>query len=112
MSIIFPKPIVNLPELDISLEGVKGFLSQGKNHQIVFIKFEKQVELPEHSHEDQWEVVLEGKADVWIDGVKHTFEKGDRFFISKGIRHSAMVYKGYASIIFFNEKNRYKQKYD
>ncbi len=110
MSKIFPKPIVSLPELDIPLEGAKGYLSQGENHQVIFMEFEKDVELPEHSHEDQWEIVLEGKADVRIDSVKYSFKKGDRFFISQGMLHSAKVYAGYASIIFFNQKDRYKKK--
>jgi len=83
MASIFPKPILNLPEADIPLEGVKGYLSQGENDQVIFMEFEKDVELPEHSHESQWEIVIEGKVDLVIEGVKQTYRKGDRFFIPK-----------------------------
>ena len=110
MASIFPKPILNLPEADIPLEGVKGYLSQGENDQVIFMEFEKDVELPEHSHESQWEIVIEGKVDLVIEGVKQTYRKGDRFFISKEKKHSAKVYAGYASIVFFNQKERYIKK--
>jgi quercetin dioxygenase-like cupin family protein len=110
MTNIFPKPIRNLPEADIPLNGVKAFLSQGENHQIIFMEFEKDVDLPEHFHESQWEIVVEGKVDLFIERNKKTYKKGDRFFIPSGIKHSAKVYSGYSSIAFFNQKNRYKLK--
>jgi quercetin dioxygenase-like cupin family protein len=110
MSNIFPEPITSLPEVEIPLEGVKGYLSQGENDQVIFMEFEKDVDLPEHSHESQWEIVLEGKVDLTIEGCKQTFTKGERFFIPKGAKHSAKVYAGYASIAFFNQKERYKKK--
>jgi quercetin dioxygenase-like cupin family protein len=110
MKSIFPKPIQNLPEADIPIEGVKAFLSQGKNHQIIFMEFEKDIDLPEHSHESQWEIVVEGKVDLVVEGHKQTYNKGERFFIPKGAKHSAKVYVGYASIAFFNQKERYNKK--
>ena len=110
MSNIFPNPILNLPEADIPLEGVKAYLLQGENAQIIFMEFEKDTEVPEHRHESQWEIVLDGKVDYYENNVKHTYKKGDRFYISKGTKHSAKVYAGYASIAFFNQKDRYMRK--
>ncbi len=110
MSEVFPEPLRDLPEADIPLEGVKSYLSQGETHQIVFMEFSKDVELPEHSHESQWGVVLEGTIDLIIDGVKQTFTRGDRYFIPRGVKHSAKIYAGYADITFFNQKDRYKVK--
>ena len=110
MSEIFPEPLRDLSEADIPLEGVKAYLSQGETHQIVFMEFSKDVELPEHSHESQWGVVLEGTIDLIIDGVKQTFTRGDRYFIPKGVKHSAKIYAGYADITFFNQKDRYRVK--
>ena len=107
---IFPEPIRKLPEADIPMTGLKAFLFQSDNHQIIFMEFSEDVELPEHSHESQWGIVLEGKIDLVIDGVKHTYSKGDRYFIPKGVKHAAKIYNGYADITFFNEKNRYKTK--
>lgn len=110
MSSSFPEPILFLPEADIPIKGVKGYLSQGENNQIIFMEFSKDVDIPEHSHESQWEIVVKGKVDLDIDGVKKTYQQGDTFFIAKDVKHSARVYAGYASVAFFNEKQRYKKK--
>ncbi|MHC4635196.1 MAG: cupin domain-containing protein [Planctomycetota bacterium] len=110
MSEIFPEPIRNLPQADIPLDGIKAYLSQAENHQILFMEFAKDVEVSEHSHEAQWDVVLAGKTDFTINGVEQTYSKGDSIFIPKGAKHSAKIYAGYADISFFNEKSRYKAK--
>ncbi len=110
MSAIFPEPIQSLPEADIPLEGIKAYLSQAKTHQIVFMEFEKDVELPEHSHAAQIGFVLEGKIELTIDGQKKTYFKGDRYYIPEGVFHSGIIYAGYADITFFNEPDRYSRK--
>lgn len=110
MSSIFPEPILNLPEAEVPLEGAKAHIFQGENNQIIFIEFEKDVDVPEHSHESQWEIVLDGKVDYYENKTKHTYKRGDRFFVSKGTKHSAKVYAGYAAIMFFDQKERYKKK--
>jgi quercetin dioxygenase-like cupin family protein len=110
MSRILPKPILKLPEVTIPVEGAKGYLSQGENEQVIFMEFEKNVEIPEHSHDSQWEIVVAGKVDYYKGGVKHTYTKGDSFYIPKGTIHSAKVYAGYVSVAFFNQKERYKKK--
>ena len=70
MSEVFPEPIKNLPGADIPLEGIKAYLSQADNHQIIFMEFSKDVELPEHSHAAQIGIVLEGKIELTIGGKK------------------------------------------
>ena len=110
MSSIFPKPIASLPEVDIPFRGVKGYLCQGETDQVIFMEFSKDVDIPEHSHESQWEVVVNGRVDLVVGGIKKTYLKGDTFFIPQGMKHSGRVYAGYASIAFFNEKQRYKKK--
>ena len=110
MKSIFPKPILDLPEADVNLDGAKLHLVNGENEQVVFMEFEKDVELPEHSHESQFEIVLEGKVDYFENSIKHTYKKGDSFFVPKGKKHSAKIYAGYTSVTFFNQKDRYKKK--
>ena len=107
MSKIFPNIIKKLPKANVPLEGVKAYLSQGDKHQVIFMEFEKDVDLPEHSHKAQWEYVLNGKVDLLIDGVKHTYKKGDNFLIPNGVNHSGRIYAGYKSIAFFDQKDRY-----
>jgi quercetin dioxygenase-like cupin family protein len=103
----FPEPILNLPEADIPLKGVKAFLSQGSNHQIIFMEFADDVELPEHSHASQWGIVLEGRIELVIGGVRKTYEQGDRYFIPEGVKHSGKIFAGYADMTYFDQKDRY-----
>ncbi len=110
MAGVFPEPITSLPEADIPLNGLKAYLSQADNHQILFMQFDEDAEIPEHSHDSQWGVVLESRIDLVVEGIRRTYTKGDRVFIPKGARHSAKIYAGYADISFFNEKDRYKRK--
>jgi len=110
MSDTFPEPILNMPKADIPIRGVEAYLSQGENHQIIFMEFSEDVDLMEHDHESQWGIVLEGKIDLLIDGVKRTYIKGDRYFIPKGVKHSGKIYSGYADMTYFNQKDRYGTK--
>jgi quercetin dioxygenase-like cupin family protein len=110
MSEVFPDPIRNLPEADIPLEGIRAYLSQSDTHQIVFMEFTKDVELPEHAHAAQIGIVLEGKIDLTIGGKKESYTKGDRYYIPEGVLHSGKIYAGYADITFFDEPNRYSRK--
>ena len=110
MSEIFPKPITDLPEAEVPIKGVSAYLSQSSNHQIIFMEFSENVEVPEHFHESQWAIVVEGKIDLTIAGVKHTFVKGDRYFIPKDTKHSGVIYAGYADVTFFNQIDRYREK--
>lgn len=107
---IFPDPITNLPEADIPLDGIKARLSQGENHQIIFMEFEKDVVLPEHSHKAQYGIVLEGKIELTIDGITKFYTKGDRYFIPEGALHSGRIYAGYSDMTFFDQKDRYEPK--
>ena len=110
MSRVFPEPIKDLPEADIPLDGVTAYLSQSDTHQILFMEFEKDVELPEHSHEAQVGIVLEGKIELIIRGERRSLVKGDRYYIPEGVAHSGKIYAGYADITFFNEPHRYSKK--
>jgi quercetin dioxygenase-like cupin family protein len=98
MKEIFPDPIKNLPKADIPLNGLTAYLSQSETHQILFMQFEEGIELPEHSHESQWGIVLDGRIDLTVDGVMKTYLKGNRYFIPAGVKHSAKIYTVYAKI--------------
>ena len=110
MSQVFPEPIKSLPEADIPLAGVTAHLSQSDTHQILFMEFKENVDLPEHTHEAQIGIVLEGQIELVIDGEKQLFTKGDRYYIPAGVKHSGKIYAGYADITFFNQPNRYSTK--
>jgi len=106
----FPEIVTKLPEADIPIEGVRSHLFQGQNQQFVFMSFENDVEVPEHSHEGQWAVILDGEIELTIDGKKHLFKRGDTYFIPKDVKHSAKIKKGYKDLTLFDQKDRYKVK--
>jgi len=107
---VFPEPIRRLPEADIPLAGVKAYLSQSASHQIIFMAFSEDVELPEHSHAAQIGIVLEGRIDLVIGGSSGTYVKGDRYYIPEGVAHSGRIHAGYADVTFFDEPSRYRAK--
>jgi quercetin dioxygenase-like cupin family protein len=110
MKNIFPDPIRRLPQAAVPLEGVVAFLSQADTHQIIFMEFDKDVDVPEHSHAAQWAIVVEGEIELTIDGREQRFSKGDRYYIPKGVRHSGRIHAGYADVTFFDEPERYSPK--
>jgi mannose-6-phosphate isomerase-like protein (cupin superfamily) len=110
MSKTFPQPIKDLPEANIPIEGIKAYLSQSETHQIIFMEFENDIDLPEHSHAAQVGFVLEGKIELVIKGEKKEYIKGDRYYIPDGVPHSSKIYAGYADISFFNDPKRYSKK--
>jgi quercetin dioxygenase-like cupin family protein len=107
MTKLFPVPVKKLPLADIPVEGLTAYLSQGDDHQILFMEFSQDAEVPEHSHEGQYAIVLEGRVDMVIDEEERTFLKGDRYYIPEGVKHSAKVHRGYADITFFDQADRY-----
>ncbi len=106
----FPALIKGLPEADITFKGIKGWLSQGPDHQIVFMDIEPIGEVADHSHGEQWGVVLEGEMDFTIGGVKKTYTKGDSYYIGDGVVHSAVFKKRTFVMDMFRQKDRYKVK--
>ena len=91
------------PEPDIPLNGMTAYRSQSDTHQLIFMQFEKDTDLPEHSHAAQIGIVLEGKIELVIDGKEQCFTKVDRYYIPEGIKHSGKIYARYADITFKSE---------
>ncbi|MCG3260223.1 MAG: cupin domain-containing protein [Candidatus Heimdallarchaeota archaeon] len=110
MKEVFPEAIRKLPEADIPIQGLTAYLSQDKNHQIVFMHFNQDVEVPAHSHGAQWGIVLEGQITLTIVDNEQKYTKGDRFYILEGETHSAKIHAGYSSMEFFADNDRYKAK--
>ena len=106
----YPEMIKNLPEADIEFKGIRGWISQAKDHQIVFFDIEPIGEVTEHSHGAQWGIVIEGEMELTIGGTTKTYKKGDSYHIPDGVVHSA-VFKSRTWVLdFFADKDRYKAK--
>ena len=102
--------ITHLPEADIGFKGIKGWLLQGKDHQIVFFDIEPIGEVSEHSHGAQWGIVIDGEMDLTIGEITKTYKNGDSYVIPEGVLHSAVFKKRSLVLDFFADKDRYKTK--
>jgi quercetin dioxygenase-like cupin family protein len=106
MSPFFPEMITRYPGADIPLDGVTSRLIQAGQQQFIFMEFDCDVEVPAHSHNAQWGVVLEGQIELNIDGQTRIFTKGDSYFVDR--MHSAKIKKGYKDLTLFDQADRYK----
>jgi len=107
---VYPKMIKDLPEIDIPLMGVRGWLLQGFDRQVVFFDVEPVGAIPEHSHGEQWGIVVEGEVELVVNGVKNVYRKGDSYHIPAGALHSATFRTRFKAIDVFADVNRYKPK--
>jgi mannose-6-phosphate isomerase-like protein (cupin superfamily) len=106
----FPDLIRNLPQADLPVDGLTGWLLQSGDGQVLFMECTVQVNIPEHSHGDQWGIVVKGKIDLTINGQAKTYSTGDSYFIPAGILHKAALYPGFRALDFFADKDRYHAK--
>ena len=105
-----PAFIESCPEIDVPVPGARGWLLQAGDKQVVVIDFAETVEVPEHSHAEQWEFALRGKVELRREGRTEVIEAGDNFFVPAGQVHGATVHAGYRGLILFNEADRYPRK--
>jgi quercetin dioxygenase-like cupin family protein len=104
----FPEFVTSLSEVELPFAGARGWLIQGDRNQVVFVEFAEAVDVPEHSHQEQWEIVLSGFLVLCMDGKKREYRAGEAFFVSAGTPHAASVQAGYRAVIVFNEPGRYR----
>ena len=102
----FPEIITSLLEAEIPIEGVQGWIAQGKDFQIVFFEIEPG-KIPPHSHSAQWGIVIEGEMTLTIQGESKKYKKGDSYYIPEGAIHHAECHTHVRALDFFAEPHRY-----
>jgi quercetin dioxygenase-like cupin family protein len=107
---VFPSIVEQHPEADLPINGVSTRLIQAGDQQFIFMEFSKDVEVPPHTHNAQWAVVLDGEIEMIIDGEEYVYRKGDSYFIEKDVLHSAKIKAGYKDLTLFDQKDRYQTK--
>jgi len=104
----FPQFIRNLPRADIPLEEVDAWILQGYDSQVLLLKVDEEKHLPEHTHGDQWGIVIDGEMELTIEGKAETYHRGDSYFIPAGAIHKAILHEGFRALDIFADKNRYR----
>jgi quercetin dioxygenase-like cupin family protein len=107
----FPKVIKDLPEADLQINGMKGWILQGEKQQLIFFEMEPIAIVPEHSHNyPQWGMVIQGKMKLTINNQTILYKKGDEYLIPAQAKHKATFPTKARVIDLFQEKTRYKTK--
>lgn len=106
----YPDMLRNLPEIDVPLEGVRGWLMQAGERQVAFFDIQPVGNVPAHSHGAQWGIVIEGEMDLTIGGETKRYRKGDWYYIPEGVEHAASFPTRVNVIDVFNEPSRWKAK--
>jgi quercetin dioxygenase-like cupin family protein len=106
----YPEMIRDLPEIDIPIEGIRGWLIQSPGNQVVFFDIQPVGKVPPHSHCNQWGMVIEGEMSLTIGDKNKTYYKGDWYFIPAGVEHSATFPTRVQVIDIFDAPDRYKIK--
>ncbi len=107
---VYPDLIRNLPEADIPVEGVRGWLMQSSDKQIVFFDIQPTAVVPPHSHCAQWGMVIDGEMSLTIGGETKVYKKGDNYFIPEGVEHSAKFHSQVFVIDMFDAPDRYSPR--
>ena len=103
----YPNMIRSLPEVYIRLKGIRGWLLQAKDKQVVFFDIQSGCEVPPHSHCEQWGFVVEGEMRMVIGGDSRVYRKGDWYFVPEGVVHSATFLTRVNAIDIFKDAKRY-----
>jgi quercetin dioxygenase-like cupin family protein len=102
--------VTGLPEADIPFKGVRGWISQGEQHQVVFMEIEPIGLVAPHRHGEQWGIVVEGEMELTIGGDTRRYRAGDSYSIPAGVEHAARFLARTRVIDMFSGTNRYYPK--
>lgn len=92
-------------------QGVRAWILQGQDCQLIFFEMQSTALVPEHSHDyPQWGMVVKGKMMLTVNGKTRTIRKGDDYLIPAKARHRAEFLGPTQVIDLFSEKTRYKAK--
>lgn len=107
---VYPEFIRDCAEVDVPIEGIRGWLMEDGRRQVVFFDIMPTATVPPHAHCAQWGIMLEGEMELTIDGEATRLGKGDWYFIPENAQHSAVFFSRVNVIDIFDSSDRYKAK--
>ena len=106
----YPKFLTGLPEADLPVRGLRGWMLQSEKALALFLHAETDVLLPRHAHGDQWGIVIDGKMELTIGSETKTYKQGDSYFIPAGVEHHGKLHSGFRAIDCFADRDRYRPR--
>jgi len=106
----FPPFVRTLPQAALPITGVEGYLLESPHGQVVFFTAETEVDMPEHTHGEQWGIIVDGRLDLTLGGVTHTYGRGDSYHVPAGTPHRAHIFAGFRAVDYFADRDRYRPR--
>ena len=106
----YPDFIKALPQADLPLEGVYGYILGAPQAQAVFFEMPAGLEVPPHAHGDQWGVVLAGELEFTVEGQTSHYKSGDSYFVPAGALHGGKALSHARILEVFADPNRWKPR--
>jgi quercetin dioxygenase-like cupin family protein len=101
---VFPEGFKAFKQVEI-WPGMNMAVLSGYKGQVGFAQVAQETLVPEHTHQGQWGVVLEGEVVFAMESETRVFRKGDYYHIPAGVPHSAKLAAGTAFIdVWENER--------
>jgi mannose-6-phosphate isomerase-like protein (cupin superfamily) len=101
----FPDSIRRLPRTELS--GIDVYVHDAGSSQVLFMELPSgrtAVEVPTHTHDVEWGVVVEGRIDMVIDGRAEPHPAGSQHLIPARVPHSFRFHPGTSSVHYFVER--------
>ncbi|MBO9523460.1 MAG: cupin domain-containing protein [Nocardioidaceae bacterium] len=105
----FPAFIERLTEADIPLETCRAFMVRDRC-QALFFELPAGSQSPDHTHGNEWGLVIQGQVDITIDGVTTSYGPGESYFVGEDVVHSVVNHPGLVGITVFEGTDRFTAK--
>jgi len=84
---LLPRDVLELPKVEIPVDGVTGFSLSDDQKQVVFFVFEEGISFPDHAHCAQRGTVLAGEMVMEVDGKTNYYLPGDHYYVPENAQH-------------------------
>ena len=102
---MFPAIIRKVPLRDYGIDGLEVRVDHTSTGTVYFVKAEKEVVFPRHSHAEQWTIVVSGECRLSMGGEVKTYRAGETYLIPAGAPHQITLGAGYSEVDYVDDPN-------